>query len=54
MMYRAKRPNFGKIKSKVRQFGNSVRLVGGFGKEIAKRAISPSYTHSKVFGKPRR
>lgn len=51
MAYKSKRAG---VKSKIRQFGQGVRLVGSLGKEIGRRVISPSYTHGKIFGKPKK
>lgn len=42
------------VKSKIKQFGQGVKLVGSLGVEVARRVVSPSYTYGKIFGKPKK
>lgn len=40
------------MKKKIKEFGKAMKIVGyDFPKEVIKRVVSPSYTHSKIFGK---
>lgn len=42
-----------KIKKAIKEIAGTTKLLTyNLPKEIAKRAISPSYTHKQVFGEP--